>query len=64
MEHMFTCQKRAHVSALSSYGSCEARNKCSCILATKLVTQTNYYDRATKCSHWLMLSAALLIMIL
>ena len=30
----------------SSYGSCETKNKrCgSCILTTKRVTQTNYYD--------------------
>ncbi len=32
----------------SSYGSCETENKrCgSCILTTKRVTQTNYYDNA------------------
>jgi hypothetical protein len=46
MEHMFTRRKTADVSALSSYGSCETKNKrCgSCILTTKLVTRTNYYD--------------------
>ncbi len=43
---MFTHRKTADVSALSSYGSCETKNKrCgSCILTTKLVTRTNYYD--------------------
>ncbi len=47
MEHMFTRRKTADVSALSSYGSCETENKrCgSCILTTKLVTRTNYYDK-------------------
>ncbi len=32
----------------SSYGSCETKNKLcgSCILTTKRVTQTNYYDIA------------------
>ncbi len=46
MEHMFTRRKTADVSPLSSYGSCETKNKrCgSCILTTKLVTRTNYYD--------------------
>jgi hypothetical protein len=46
MEHMFTRRKMADVSVLSSYGSCETRNKrCgSCILTTKRVTWTNYYD--------------------
>ncbi len=41
--------ERHMFSALSSYGSCETRNKrcSSCILTTKLVTQTNYYDRLT-----------------
>ncbi len=44
---MFTRRKTADVSVLSSYGSCETRNKrCgSCILTTKRVTQTNYYDK-------------------
>ncbi len=43
---MFTCRRTADVSVLSSYGSCKAKNKrCgSCILTTKLVTRTNYYD--------------------
>ncbi len=42
---MFTRRKMADIFALSSYGSYETRNKrcCSCILTTKLVTQTNYY---------------------
>ncbi len=33
----------------SSYWSCETKNKrCgSCILTTKCVTQTNYYDKTT-----------------
>ncbi len=46
MEHMFTRRKMADVSMLSSYGSCETKNKqCgSCILTTKVVTRTNYYD--------------------
>ncbi len=49
MEHMFTRRKTADVSALSSYGSCKTENKrCgSCILTTKLVTRTNYYDIAS-----------------
>jgi hypothetical protein len=47
MEHMFTRPKRADVSVLSSYGLYETRNKqCgSCILTTKRVTRTNYYDK-------------------
>ncbi len=47
---MFTRQKMADVSVLSSYGSCETRNKrcSSCILATKRVTQTNYYNNLKK----------------
>jgi hypothetical protein len=50
MEHMFTRRKTADVSVLSSYGSCETKNKrCgSCILTTKLVTRTNYYDKTLK----------------
>ncbi len=55
MEHMFTRRKTADVSALSSYGSCEAKNKrCgSCILTTKHVTRTNYYDKVfTKQKKW------------
>jgi len=34
----------------SSYWSCETKNKLygSCILMTKLVTQTNYYDTDSK----------------
>jgi hypothetical protein len=44
MEHMFTRQKTA-------YGLCETKNKrCgSCILTTKLVTRTNYYDTEFDC---------------
>ncbi len=44
---MFTCRKTADVSMLSSYGSCDTRNKrCgSCILMTKRVTRTNYYNK-------------------
>ncbi len=44
---MFTRWKMADVSVLSLYGSCETRNKqCgSCILTTKRVTRTNYYDK-------------------
>ncbi len=43
---MFTRRKTADVSALSSYGSCETKNKrcASCILTINLVTRTNYYD--------------------
>jgi hypothetical protein len=52
MEHTFTRWKMADVSMLSSYGSCETKNKqCgSCILTTKLVTRTNYYDSYTSIS--------------
>ncbi len=47
---MFTRQITENVSVLSSYGSCETRNKqCgSCTLTTKLVTPTNYYYTETK----------------
>jgi hypothetical protein len=40
---------RCAKTELSSYGSCETENKqCgSCILTTKRVTQTNYYDTPT-----------------
>jgi len=45
---------RCAKTELSSYGSCETENKrCgSCILTTKRVTQTNYYD--TNTHSWLL----------
>jgi hypothetical protein len=55
MEHMFICRKTADVSVLSSYGSCETKNKrCgSCILTTKLVTRTNYYNKFDREENYL-----------
>ena len=43
---LHTSRGRCAKTEPSSYGSCETKNKqCgSCILTTKHVTQTNYYD--------------------
>ncbi len=45
-EYVHTSGGRCAKTELSSYGSCETKNKqCgSCMLTTKCVTQINYYD--------------------